>query len=50
MQEMGKIVHTLTIAPKLWPISCATTCHSVLPEVETAVPETKDPPDFNATG
>lgn len=32
-----------TIAPKLWPISCATTCHSMSPEVETAVPETTDP-------
>lgn len=29
-----------TIAPKLWPISWATTCHSVRPYVETAVPET----------
>lgn len=31
------------MAPKLCPISCATTCHSVLPAVETAVPETMDP-------
>ena len=32
----------LTIAPKLCPISCAITCHSVRPAVETAVPETTD--------
>ena len=32
----------LTIAPKLCPISCAMTCHSVRPAVETAVPETTD--------
>lgn len=31
---------TLTIAPKLCPISCVTTSHSVGPKVETAVPET----------
>jgi len=30
----------LTMAPKLWPISCATTCHSVRPLVLTAVPLT----------
>lgn len=30
----------LTIAPKLCPISCATTCHSVRPPVLTAVPLT----------
>jgi len=29
-----------TMAPKLWPVSWATTCHSVRPEVETAVPDT----------
>jgi hypothetical protein len=28
------------MAPKLWPISCATTCHSVRPLVLTAVPLT----------
>lgn len=28
------------MAPKLWPISCATTCHSVRPPVLTAVPLT----------
>lgn len=27
-------------APKLWPVSCETTCHSVGEYVETAVPET----------
>lgn len=32
----------LTMAPKLCPISCATTCHSVRPAVETAVPDTTD--------
>ena len=32
----------LTIAPKLCPISCAITCHSVRPAVETAVPDTMD--------
>ena len=30
----------LTMAPKLCPISCATTCHSVRPPVLTAVPLT----------
>lgn len=30
----------LTMAPKLCPISCAMTCHSVRPAVLTAVPET----------
>jgi hypothetical protein len=30
------------MAPKLWPVSCATTCHSVRPAVETAVPETTE--------
>ena len=34
--------HGLTIAPKLCPISCAITCHSVRPAVETAVPDTMD--------
>ena len=33
----------LTIPPKLWPISCEITCHSVLPAVETAVPDTTEP-------
>jgi len=28
------------MAPKLWPVSWATTCHSVRPDVETAVPDT----------
>jgi hypothetical protein len=31
-----------TMAPKLWPVSCATICHSARPAVETAVPETTD--------
>lgn len=31
---------SLTIAPKLCPISCETICHSVLALVDTAVPET----------
>ena len=31
------------MAPKLCPISCVTTSHSVGPKVETAVPETKLP-------
>jgi hypothetical protein len=37
----------LTMAPKLWPISWEITCHSVRPEVDTAVPETTAPPEFD---
>jgi len=33
-----------TMAPKLCPISWATTCHSVRPPVETAAPETIEAP------
>ena len=36
------MISTLTIAPKLCPISCAMTCHSVRPAVDTAVPDTTD--------
>lgn len=34
----------LTMAPKLWPVSWAITCHSVRPPVETAVPDTDEFP------
>lgn len=34
----------LTIAPKLCPISWATTCHSTRPAVDTAVPDTIEEP------
>jgi len=47
MRTVNEKNKRLTMAPKLWPISCATTCHSVRPAVETAVTETTEvtPPE-----
>lgn len=44
-QSFACLIHekSLTMAPKLWPVSWATTCHSVLPDVDTAVPDTDSP-------